>query len=139
MAHWLYLHHVPVLPKLLTLLIFICYNSKIHYATEIGEGTKLAYGGMSVLIHQDCKIGKRCGIGAHVILGGGNHKYPGVPTLGDNVSIKANAVVYGGVKIGDNAVVGCNSVVNCDIPAGEIWAGAPARFIRKNDPNIKSY
>lgn len=71
MAHWLYLHHVPFLPKLITLLIFLMYNSKIHYSTEIGNGTTLAYGGMSVLIHNRCKIGKYCSIGAHVILGGG--------------------------------------------------------------------
>ena len=62
-----------------------------------------------------------------------------MPILGDNVCIKANAIVYGGVTIGNNAIVGANSVVNCNIPAGEVWAGSPARFIRKNDPNIKSY
>lgn len=133
MAHWLWLHHVPFLPKLITLLIFLMYNSKIHYSTEIGRGTTLAYGGMSVLIHNRCKIGKNCSIGVHAILGGGNHRYPGVPTLGDNVSLKANAIVYGGVTIGDNAIVGANSVVNCDIPAGEIWVGSPARFIRKTE------
>lgn len=71
MAHWLYLHHVPFLPKLITLFIFLIYNSKIHYSTEIGSGTTLAYGGMSVLIHNRCAIGKRCSIGAHVVLGGG--------------------------------------------------------------------
>lgn len=40
MAHWLYLHHVPFLPKLITLFIFLIYNSKIHYSTEIGSGTR---------------------------------------------------------------------------------------------------
>lgn len=65
--------------------------------------------------------------------------YPGVPTLGNNVCINANTIVYGGVTIGDNVIVGANSVVNCDIPAGEVWIGSPARFIRKNNPNIKSY
>lgn len=69
-AHWLWLHHVPLLPKLITLLIFLMYNSKIHYSTEIGRGTTLAYGGMSVLIHNRCKIGKNCSIGVHAVLGG---------------------------------------------------------------------
>lgn len=35
------------------------------------------------------------------------------------------------VNIGDGAVIGAGSIVNRDIPAGEIWAGNPARFIRK--------
>ena len=29
------------------------------------------------------------------------------------------------------AVVGANSLVNRDIPAGEVWVGTPARFLKK--------
>lgn len=35
------------------------------------------------------------------------------------------------VTIGEDAIVGAGSVVTKDIPAGEVWAGNPARFIRK--------
>lgn len=38
-----------------------------------------------------------------------------------------------GVNIGDGAVVGAGSVVTCDVPPYEIWAGIPARFIRKRE------
>lgn len=43
----------------------------------------------------------------------------------------ARCFVCKGVEIGENAVVGACSVVTKSIPANEIWAGNPAKFIRK--------
>jgi acetyltransferase-like isoleucine patch superfamily enzyme len=40
-------------------------------------------------------------------------------------------VVTGGVTIGERCVVGANSVVTSDLPAGTIAAGAPAKVIRE--------
>lgn len=45
--------------------------------------------------------------------------------------IGMNTLIVKPVTIGENAVVGAGSVVTKDIPAGEIWAGNPARFIKK--------
>lgn len=50
-ARWLYLHHVPFLPKFITLLIFLIYNSKIPYQAHIGKGTTFGYGGVGVIFH----------------------------------------------------------------------------------------
>jgi acetyltransferase-like isoleucine patch superfamily enzyme len=44
-----------------------------------------------------------------------------------------NVVICPGVTVGRNAVVGANSVVRDDVPDFCIFAGAPARFIRKID------
>lgn len=46
-------------------------------------------------------------------------------------SIGANATIVCGVIIGENAMIGAGSVVTKDIPAGEVWVGNPARFLRK--------
>lgn len=70
-ARWLYLHHIPLLPKLITLLIFLIYNSKIPYQAEIGRGTKFGYGGMGVVIHSKSKIGNYCTVSQQVTIGGG--------------------------------------------------------------------
>ena len=35
------------------------------------------------------------------------------------------------VTIGERAIIGAGSVVTKDIPANEVWAGNPAKFIRK--------
>lgn len=51
-------------------------------------------------------------------------------TVGDNVIVYANAVILGGVQVGDRAVIGAGSVVTGDVPANAIVAGVPAKVIR---------
>lgn len=48
----------------------------------------------------------------------------------DYAFIGANSIVLKGVTIGEKSIVGAGSVVACNIPDGEIWAGNPARKIR---------
>ena len=45
-------------------------------------------------------------------------------------SIGANATILCGITIGEKAMIGAGSVVTKDVPAGEVWYGNPARFIR---------
>lgn len=52
-------------------------------------------------------------------------------TIGNDVWIGTNAMIRAGVTIADGAVVGMGSVVTKDIGPYEIWAGNPARMIRK--------
>lgn len=47
------------------------------------------------------------------------------------VSIGSNATILGGVRIGQNAIVGAGAVVTKDVPPFTIVAGNPARIIRK--------
>jgi acetyltransferase-like isoleucine patch superfamily enzyme len=46
-------------------------------------------------------------------------------------SIGAGSVVLCGIEIGEKAMIGAGSVVTKDVPAGELWLGNPARFVRK--------
>lgn len=39
------------------------------------------------------------------------------------------------VTIGENSIVAAGAVVTKDIPDNEVWAGVPARFIRKVGEN----
>lgn len=52
-------------------------------------------------------------------------------SIGNNVFIGAGTFILKGVSIGDNAVIGARSVVARSIPANEIWAGNPARRLRR--------
>lgn len=51
--------------------------------------------------------------------------------IGDNTAIGSNATILGGIAIGKRSVIGAGSVVTKNIPLGQIWAGNPAKFIRK--------
>jgi len=43
-------------------------------------------------------------------------------------------VIGPGVRIGDHAMIGANSVVLGDVPANCFYAGSPARLIRELTP-----
>jgi len=51
----------------------------------------------------------------------------------DDVWIGASCTILQGVVIGQGAVVGAGSLVNKSIPPYEVWAGVPARFIKKRE------
>lgn len=57
--------------------------------------------------------------------------YDKAPVLGNGVRVSAGAKVIGGVRLGDNCIVGANAVVTKDIPAEEMW-GVPAGRIGVN-------
>lgn len=50
--------------------------------------------------------------------------------IDDNVWIRANSTILQGVTIGNGAVIAAGAVVTKDVPAHEIWGGAPARKIK---------
>lgn len=129
-SRWCYLHHIPVIPRLVTLFIFLIYNSKIPYQASIGKGTKFGYGGMGVVIHTKAVIGSYCSVGQQVTVGGGNSRYPGLPKIGNNVRISKGAIVFGGISIGDNVTIGANAVVNKPVPDNAVVAGVPAKILR---------
>lgn len=51
----------------------------------------------------------------------------------DGAFIGAHCIILKGVTIGEKSIVGAGSVVTKSIPPGEIWAGNPARFLKKID------
>lgn len=57
-----------------------------------------------------------------------------IPTLVKRgASIGTNATIVAGVTIGEYAVVGAGAVVTKDVPAFSIWAGNPARQLKRFD------
>ena len=80
----------------------------IHIGAEtyIASGTRILTHDYCMKRHADTYIGKRCFIGA-------------------------DAIVPGGVSIGDEVIVGAGAVVTKDVPSNCIVAGNPARIIRQ--------
>jgi acetyltransferase-like isoleucine patch superfamily enzyme len=94
--------------------------------------------------HGGVEIGEQTLVSMHCTILSSNHGVPPVGSLiretpdelrptkiGRDVWIGANAVVLGGVTVGDGAVVGAGAVVNRDIEEGAVVAGVPARFVRR--------
>ncbi|WP_297700845.1 DapH/DapD/GlmU-related protein [uncultured Fibrobacter sp.] len=52
-------------------------------------------------------------------------------SIGNDVFIGAGTIILKGVSIGEKSIVGAGSVVTKSIPPNEIWAGNPAKMIRK--------
>ena len=51
--------------------------------------------------------------------------------IGNDVWIGYRSIIMSGVQIADGAVIGAGSVVSKNVGPYEIWAGNPARFIKK--------
>ncbi len=51
--------------------------------------------------------------------------------IGNDVFIGMNSIILKGVEIGDNAVIAANSVVTKNIPSNMLFAGNPAKPIKK--------
>jgi sugar O-acyltransferase (sialic acid O-acetyltransferase NeuD family) len=58
----------------------------------------------------------------------------GTVCVGSGAYLGMNASVREGVSLGDDTVLGMGSVLLEDLPAGETWAGVPARRLRRTDP-----
>lgn len=117
---------------------------------EIGDSS----GGSSVVISSRSKVS----IGKHVLLGGNvriyDHDFHSLDSdvrqtsadqdqvrtkpvcIGDDVLIGVNSIILKGVHIGGRAIIGAGSVVTCDVPADEIWAGNPAKRLKSNLPDV---
>ena len=62
-----------------------------------------------------------------------------IPTrVKKGASIGSGAVILCGNTIGPDAFIGAGAVVTRDVPGGEIWAGNPARFMKKVTTSAQS-
>ncbi|MGM0753047.1 MAG: serine acetyltransferase [Bacillota bacterium] len=110
------------------------FNSFIPYTAKIGEGTRFGYGGVGMIIHKKAIIGKNCVISQNVTIGS---RGP-LPIIGDNVFVAPGAKCIGGT-IGNNVVIGANSVVTKDIPDNCVVAGVPAKVISTDISKYNKY
>jgi acetyltransferase-like isoleucine patch superfamily enzyme len=129
-------------------------GSRICYPFDI-RGNHFVFIGSQVYIGPRVMIGADEGaeiyiedavmFGPEVKLIPGDHRYdmPGLEIRdsgrgeGSPIVVKkgawvgAAAILLKGVTIGEGSIVGAGSVVTTDVPPFEIWAGNPAKFLRK--------
>lgn len=137
-------------------------KAKVGRETQFVNSTigKYSYVYGSKIVSTD--IGSFCSIAENCVIGGGKHPIDWVSSspvfykgknclkknfsqnefieyektiIGNDVWVGSKTIIKGGVKIGDGAIIGMGSVVTHDVPEYEIWAGNPAKLIRKRFPD----
>jgi len=114
-----------------------CYGP--NSSVKIGKGVGI-FENTVINPSESVEIGDECGIGADVMIwthGGWLDVLQGFPSdfgpvrIGKNVWLPARSVVLPNVSVGDNVVIGINSIINRDLPSGCFAAGAPCKVIKE--------
>lgn len=109
------------------------HGISLDRVTKIGGGINFHHYSC-IIISPEAVIGENLTIYQGVTIGRVHSgTRAGVPIIGDNVTFFAGSKVIGNVKIGNNVIVGANSVVTHDVPDNVIVAGVPAKILRINN------
>ncbi|MCB1671022.1 MAG: gamma carbonic anhydrase family protein [Gammaproteobacteria bacterium] len=112
--------------------VSVWFNAVIRGDSElisIGENSNIQDGSV---LHTDpgvpLTIGKNVTVGHKVMLHG--------CSIGDNSLIGINSVILNGARIGKNCLIGANSLVteNKEIPDGSLVMGSPAKVVKSLSP-----
>ena len=115
----------------------ICSHCLIENDVKIGDNVTIKSG---VQVWDGITIEDNVQVGANVSFT--NDRYPRAKNpnwvlektlIKRGASIGAGCTLLCGITIGENAMIGAGSVVIKDVPAGELWVGNPAKFLRKID------
>jgi acetyltransferase-like isoleucine patch superfamily enzyme len=129
-------------------LVWIGDGTKIRChegAVEIGPKTVLGQD-CTISAYRSVRIGEQCVIADRAMFIDFDHGvvdterpirqqgiYKRDVEVGSNCWIGYGACILRGVRVGDNAIVGTNSVVTRDVPANAVVGGVPAKVIRMRD------
>lgn len=126
--------HLKFLARLLSQVARFFTGIEIHPGATIGKRLFIDHG-MGVVIGETTIIGDDCVLYQGVTLGGvgtGEHKVKRHPTLKNNVMVSAGAKVIGDVTIGNNSIVGAQTVVLASVPDNCTVVGVPAFIVKEN-------
>jgi len=147
-GNWGYRMKIPVVRHLvlfvylfLKMPIVLGFGIYIPVRAKIGKGFIIH--NMNGIFISTGVIGENCTVQQGVTIGAIRPNRwagkPRPPVLGNNVYIGAGAKVLGDVKVGDNSVVGANSVVMTDIPENVTVMGIPARIVSRHTATERAY
>ena len=126
-----YRFHIPILPKLFSLINRIVFAVWLPSSARIGKQFTLGYWGLGIVIHSNSIIGNRVWICQNVTIGR-NFGDKKVPVIGNDVYIGTGSVIFGEIEIGDNVIIGSNSLINRSIPSNCTVIGNPMKIILEN-------
>ena len=115
-------------------------DGQIRIGNGVGISNSAVVSANSITIEDDVFIGGSCAIydtdfhssenDQRINQGEKNIKSAPV-IIKKGAFIGSRCIILKGVTVGEEAIIGAGSVVTKDIPDGEIWAGNPAKYIKK--------
>lgn len=125
----------------------------VKYHPSLIVGDNCTFEQEAHLISSDkITIGRNCLFSARCFITTVNHDYSSVGinllkqgidskevSIGDNCFFGMDVKIFPEVHIGDNVIVGANSIVMKDIPSYSVCVGTPARIIKTYDFETKAW
>ena len=107
-------------------IVEITTGISIPAKCTIGKGLRIHHFG-NIIFHSTAEIGDFCTV-YHEVTIGDRGGYGRAARIGKYVMIGAGAKIIGNIEIGDNCIVGANTVVNKDMQSNITAYGNPAKF-----------
>lgn len=107
------------------------YGCYLSFKARISPDCKFIHP-IGIVIGEGVVIGRGCQIYQGVTLGAARQnedKEDRYPIVSENVTVFSGAKVIGPVVLGESSLIGANSVVVKDVPAGKVAVGVPARVL----------
>lgn len=146
-AHCLYSEGVPLIPRMLSETVHKQTGIDIHPGATIGRCLCIDHG-TGVVIGETAVIGDQVKLYQGVTLGAlsfpkdacgalvrGSKRHP---TLGNRVTVYANATLLGDITIGDNAIIGSNAWIRQDVPADTLVQNEEPKIIMRTLSRLPS-
>jgi len=122
----------------------ICSSVSIlgDHPLTIGENTWIGHETL-ILASAPIQIGRNVNIAPRCFIGTGTHEIDsrgraiagrGVSlpvTIGDGSWLCTHTVMIAGSSIGEKSITAAGAIITKNVPAGELWGGVPAKFIKK--------
>jgi serine O-acetyltransferase len=129
LSHWLWLHGMRFLARLVSQVARLLTGIEIHPGAELGRRLFIDHG-IGTVIGETAVVGDDVTLYQGVTLGGtGKERGKRHPTVGNRVSVGSGAKLLGNITIGDNCRVGAGSVVLRNVPANSTIVGVPGHIV----------
>jgi serine O-acetyltransferase len=113
-------------------IIEVATGISIPASVSIGHSFYIGHFG-GIVFNSNAILGDNCNISQGVTIGvSGIDARRGVPIIGNDVYIGANAVLAGRISIGNNVLIGACSMVNCSFTDNAVVLGVPAIVVSHN-------
>ncbi|WP_299017160.1 serine acetyltransferase [uncultured Polaribacter sp.] len=138
-SNYIFKSKLPIIFKKPLLLIAVIFQKYIEivtgisipYSCKIGHSFYIGHFG-GIILNANTVIGNNCNISQGVTIGvSGRGEKRGVPVIGNNTYIGANAVIAGKIVVGNNCTIAANSLVIQSIENNATVLGVPAKVINK--------